>query len=62
MQAKVDGLKDQGVKFRVCANTLKGKKISLEDDLYNVDESNVVSSGVAHLSYLQAQGYTYIKP
>jgi len=62
MQAKVDGLKDQGVKFRVCANTLKGKKISLEDDLYNTDESNVVPSGVAHLSYLQAQGYTYIKP
>lgn len=62
MQAKVDGLKDQGVEFRVCANTLKGKKISLEDDLYNVDKSNVVPSGVAHLSYLQGQGYTYIKP
>ena len=62
MQARVDGLKDQGVSFQVCANTLKGKKISLEDDLYNVDQGAVVPSGVAHLSYLQAQGYTYIKP
>ena len=35
MQAKVDGLKTQGVQFNVCANTLKGKKISMEDDLYN---------------------------
>ena len=62
MQAKVDGLKDQGVAFHVCANTLKGKKINLTDDLYNVDDGAVVPSGVAHLSYLQTQGYTYIKP
>ena len=62
MQAKVDGLKDQGVAFHVCSNTLKGKKISLADDLYNVEDGAVVPSGVAHLSYLQAQGYTYIKP
>jgi intracellular sulfur oxidation DsrE/DsrF family protein len=62
MQAKVDGLKGQGVTFNVCANTLKGKKISLDDDLYNVDESTVVPSGVAHVAYLQAQGYSYIKP
>mgnify|MGYP000004665680 CR=1 FL=1 len=62
MQAKIDGLKDQGVNFQVCANTLKGKKVNLQEDLYNTDESAVVPSGVAHLSYLQAQGYTYIKP
>lgn len=62
MQARVDGLIGQGVSFHVCANTLKGKKISLEDDLYNVEQDAVVASGVAHLSYLQAKGYTYIKP
>ena len=62
MQAKIDGLKDQGVSFNVCANTLKGKKISLDNDLYNVDQGDVVPSGVAHLAHLQAQGYTYIKP
>ena len=62
MQAKISGLKDQGVQFNVCANTLKGKKISYEDDLYDVEKSNIVPSGVAELTYLQAQGYTYIKP
>ncbi len=62
MQVKVDGLKNQGVTFNICANTLKGKNINPEDDLYNVDNSEIVPSGVAHLSHLQAQGYTYIKP
>ena len=62
MQVKVDTLKNQGVAFNVCANTLKGKKISVEDDLYNVSNGEIVPSGVAHLSHLQAQGYTYIKP
>jgi intracellular sulfur oxidation DsrE/DsrF family protein len=62
MQAKVAGLKDQGVSFQVCANTLKGKKISYEDDLYDVDKADIVPSGVAELSHLQAMGYTYIKP
>ena len=62
IQAKVAGLKDQGVSFQVCANTLKGKKISYEDDLYDVDKADIVPSGVAELSRLQAMGYTYIKP
>ena len=62
MQAKISGLKDQGVNFNVCANTLKGKKINLTNDLYDVEKADVVPSGVAELAKLQAQGYTYIKP
>ncbi|MCU7940105.1 MAG: DsrE family protein [gamma proteobacterium symbiont of Bathyaustriella thionipta] len=62
MQAKISGLKDQGVDFNVCANTLKGKKINYEDDLYDVEKSNIVPSGVAELAHLQASGYTYIRP
>ena len=62
MQAKISGLKDQGVDFNVCANTLKGKKISYENDLYDVTKGDVVPSGVAELARLQAMGYTYIKP
>ena len=62
MAAKIDGLKNQGVAFSVCANTLKGRKVDYENDLYNVDASDIVPSGVAELSHLQAQGYTYIKP
>ncbi len=62
IQAKVSGLKDQGVGFQVCANTLRGKKISYENDLYDVSKIDIVPSGVAELASLQAKGYTYIKP
>lgn len=62
MQARISGLKDQGVSFQVCANTLKGKKVNYEDDLYDVEESDIVPSGVAELARLQTMGYTYIKP
>ncbi len=62
MQAKIAGLKDQGVDFQVCANTLKGKKVHYEEDLYDVTKADIVPSGVAELSRLQMMGYTYIKP
>ena len=60
-QSTISNLKDQGVKFSVCANTLKGKNIKL-DDLFDVTEADIVPSGVAELSKLQQEGYTYIKP
>ncbi|MBT8429554.1 MAG: DsrE family protein [Gammaproteobacteria bacterium] len=62
MQARIDGLKDQGVAFKVCANTLKGRKVNRESDLYMVEEGDIVPSGVAELAILQGQGYSYIKP
>lgn len=62
LQTVVGSLKSQGVAFSVCNNTLKGRKISYEDDLYDVWETDIVPSGVAELAHLQAQGYTYIKP
>ena len=62
IQAKISGLKDQGVGFQVCSNTLKGKKIDFTHDLYDVDDADIVPSGVAELARLQAMGYTYIKP
>jgi intracellular sulfur oxidation DsrE/DsrF family protein len=62
IQAKISGLKDQGVGFQVCANTLKGKTVDYENDLYDVSKADIVPSGVAELAHLQAQGYTYIKP
>ncbi len=62
MQAKITGLKNQGVGFNVCANTLKGKKISYENDLYDVSKDDIVPSGVAELAYLQGKGYMYVKP
>ena len=62
MAAKIAGLKDQGVAFNVCANTVKGRKVDIDGDLYDVSKSDIVPSGVAELAKLQAEGYTYIKP
>ena len=62
LQTRVSSLKGQGVAFAVCQNTLNGRQISYEDDLYDVWEEDIVPSGVAELSRLQAMGYTYIKP
>ena len=61
-QSKVINLKDQGIDFKVCANTLRGRKISYEDDLFDVSKPDIVPSGVAEIAHLQAQGYSYIKP
>lgn len=62
LQSDVTSLKTQNVSFSVCNNTLKGRKINYEKDLFEVFQDNIVPSGVAELSYLQQQGYTYIKP
>lgn len=62
LQGAVVALKSQNVSFHVCNNTLKGRKISYEEDLFEVFEDDIVPSGVAELSHLQQQGYTYIKP
>ena len=61
MQVKVAGLKQQGVQFQVCNNTVKGRNVPL-DGLYDVSEADIVPSGVAQLAILQGQGYAYIKP
>lgn len=56
----VQALKDKGVDFRVCANTLKGRKI---DPATVVPEASIVPSGVAEIGRLQAkEGYVYLKP
>lgn len=62
MTAKVSNLKDQGVSFHVCANTVRGRKVDVESDLYDVDKDDIVPSGVAEVAKLQAMGYSYIKP
>jgi len=57
---QVAGLKERGVEFRVCRNTLKGRKL---DDGAVIMEAQVVPSGVAEIGRLQARdGYVYLKP
>lgn len=59
-QPQVAGLKEKGVEFRVCRNTLKGR--NLGDDAVIMD-AQVVPSGVAEIGRLQAkEGYVYLKP
>jgi intracellular sulfur oxidation DsrE/DsrF family protein len=61
-ESAVSNLKVQDVEFKVCNNTLKGKKIDYKKDLYDVSEADIVPSGVAELAKLQGEGYVYIKP
>jgi intracellular sulfur oxidation DsrE/DsrF family protein len=57
---QVAGLRDKGVDFRVCRNTLKGRKL---DDGAVIMEARVVPAGVAEIGRLQAkEGYVYLKP
>ncbi len=57
---QVAALREKGVDFRVCRNTLRGR--NLADDAV-IMEADVVPSGVAEIGRLQArEGYVYIKP
>lgn len=62
MQTIIGSLKSQNVGFQVCNNTIKGRNISYDNDLYDVWENDIVPSGVAEVSRLQQMGYTYIRP
>lgn len=62
MTAKIDNLKNQGIEFNVCENTVRGRKVDVELDLYNVDKGDIVPSGVAEVARLQQMGYSYVKP
>ncbi len=58
--ARVAFLASQGVEFRVCNNSLKGRDIAASRLLL---ESKIVPSGVAEIARLQAkEGYVYIRP
>ncbi|MCP5267026.1 MAG: DsrE family protein [Burkholderiaceae bacterium] len=58
--ATVAALKARGVDFRVCANTLKSRKISPDSV---IPEASIVPSGVAEVARLQAvEKYVYVKP
>jgi hypothetical protein len=61
MNAAIDNLRQQGVKFAVCNNTLKAKNIDWHS-LHGVKETDIVPAGVAELAFLQQRGFAYIKP
>ena len=55
----IASLANRGVKFTICANTIRGKKIY--KNLIN-ENAEVIPSGVAEVAYLQQKGYLYVKP
>lgn len=61
IQKRIKNLKKQGVKFNICKNTLKGKKITI-NDVFDAKDSDIVPSGVAEIAHLQTQGFAYVKP
>jgi intracellular sulfur oxidation DsrE/DsrF family protein len=55
----IAGLANRGVKFQICANTIRGKKI----DKNKISEfAEIIPSGVAQVADLQQKGYLYVKP
>lgn len=57
---RVEELALKGVDFRVCQNTLVGRKI---DPATVISEGKIVPSGVAEVATLQArEHYVYVKP
>lgn len=55
----VASLANRGVKFQICANTIRGKKINKNKVNENAE---IIPSGVAQIADLQQKGYLYIKP
>ncbi|WP_083916896.1 DsrE family protein [Thioalkalivibrio sp. ALJ24] len=62
LRSRIDNLKLQDVDFLVCANTLEGRGIDLNNDLHDAADSDVIPSGVAHISHLQHKGFSYSRP
>jgi len=56
---QVASLANRGVKFYICKNTIRGKKIKKSKINMNAKE---VPSGVAEVAHLQQQNFLYIKP
>jgi len=56
---RLDSLREQGVRFLICANTLRERHIDWHT-LYGVTESDIVPSGAAELARLQGMGFIYI--
>ncbi|WP_019625053.1 DsrE family protein [Thioalkalivibrio sp. ALJT] len=61
LRSTVNALKRQDVRFLVCGNTLASRGLA-RGDLHEVEDRDVVRSGIAELTRLQRAGYTYIKP
>lgn len=58
-ESSIQSLANRGVKFEICANTIRGKNINKSKINLN---AKIVPSGAARVIDLQQQGFLYIKP
>lgn len=62
LATRIDALKAKGARFLICRNTLVGRGIDPDKDLYGVTRDDLVGAGVAEVALLQREGYAYLKP
>lgn len=62
LQNTIIKLKDKGVKFQLCANTIRGKKLDINKLFGYNPSTDMVPSGVAEIAKLQKNGFAYIRP
>ncbi|TBN39464.1 hypothetical protein EYE42_10585 [Paracoccus subflavus] len=62
LQGLIAGLKSEGVRFLVCNNTLTGRDINAETDLFDVWPEDIVPAGVVEIVRLQQEGFAYLRP
>lgn len=60
-QMTLDSLRLRDVQFIICGNSLDGYKVTHED-LYEVEEEDVVQAGLPAIVDLQQKGYIYVRP
>jgi hypothetical protein len=60
-QRQIDALKEKGVKFQICDNTLKEQGLDFHM-LYHVVDADIVPSGFAEVAYLQANEHYVVVP
>lgn len=61
LAARIDGLRQNGVRFLVCRDTLLSRLIDPFQDLHGVARADVVTAAVAELVALQQEGYVYLR-
>ena len=61
LASRLDDLRELGVRFLICANTLKERQIDWRS-LYGVTQNDIVPSGAAELARLQGMSFVYIHP
>lgn len=63
LAALVTDLKREGVQMKVCYRTLTGRKLNAKTDLFDVQQADIVPSGVAEVARQQTKfGAAVVKP